>query len=400
MTIKVFYNTLPGQKVNGLEPETGIWEHPPYTSFHHILNTTGIPYEWSDDPKDSIVVLDIGSTPYETKKELIESLIEKYISQYGKTLLFTSQEPILPEKLHYVLDKYPELFVMDMRLSSNPTHERYIPFPSFFARLVNPMCNILDLHPTIDTWSCKKPNTFNNLKWRWTPDKFATHYSLSKSGAGKNAIVSYQRPGEHYTKQQLIESIYSITSHRSDMEDFDNKVFPGILKFLHSTPTVSLKDDKNFNVLYRYHPKYIYDDTYFSLVSENFNYSLDDTENVCDVTDQYFYISEKTIFPMLQGHPVIVLGNPGTHYMLDQLGFRTFDEILSYDHDLITYGMDRIDRLSSNVSEFDVSNYEKHIVEINRKITHNQQLLFNANGSLWKKLRARMEMNIGKYYDF
>ena len=103
---------------------------------------------------------------------------------------------------------------------------------------------------------------------------------------------------------------------------------------------------------------------------------------------------------MLQGHPIIVLGNPGTHYMLDQLGFKMFDEILCYDHDLLTYGMDRIDRVSDNLLEFDVSNYERHIIEINNKITHNQKLLFNTNSSLWKKLRQIMETNIGKYYDY
>ena len=68
MTIKVFYNTLPGQKINGLIQESDIWETPPYTSFHHILNTLGISYEWSNDPSDSLVILDIGSLPYETKR--------------------------------------------------------------------------------------------------------------------------------------------------------------------------------------------------------------------------------------------------------------------------------------------------------------------------------------------
>ena len=397
--IKVFYNTLPGQKINGLKQEAGIWEHPPYTSFHHILNTIGIQYEWSDNPKDSLVVLDIGSTPYESEKEYVQSLIEDYISKYGKTILFTSQEPISPDEIHNVLEKYPELFVMDIRLSNNPTHERYIPFPSLFARLINPYCNIIDLHPNVDTWSTDKPNTFNNLKWRWTPDKFATQYSINKSGIESNAIISYQRPGEHFTRTQIEESIYDIASHRSDMTNFDSKIYPGILKFLDSMPTISLQDDKAFNVLYRYHPRYIYDDTYFSLINENFNYGVDDTEDPCVISDQYFYISEKTIFPMMQGHPIIVLGNPATHYILDQLGFEMFDEILSYDHDLLTYGMDRIDRLSSNISDFDVSNYEKHLLQINKKIQHNQQLLLNTNSSLWIKLKQVMETNIGKYYE-
>lgn len=399
MTIKIFYNTLPGQKINGLKQEAGIWEHPPYTSFHHILNTIGIQYEWSDNYKDSIVVLDIGSLPYETQSEKIDSLIEDYISKFGKTILFTSQEPIHPEKIHEVLDKYPELFVMDIRLSNNPTHDRYIPFPSLFARLTNPFCNILDLHPIVDTWSVKKPNTFNNLKWRWTPDKFATQYALNKCGAESQAIISYQKPGDHYSSEHLNQIIYDMTSHRYDMTDFNDKIFPGILKFLHSMPTISLKDDKNFNVLYRYHPKYIYDDTYFTLVNENFNYGVDDLEDPISISENYFYISEKTIFPMLQGHPIFVIGNPGTHYMLDQLGFEIYDEILSYDHDLIIYGMDRVERGCNNVKHFDVADYEKYLIQINKKIQHNQKLLTNKNSKLWSKLKDVMETNIGKYYE-
>ena len=400
MTIKIFYNTLPGQKVNGLEPETGIWEQAPYTSFHHILNTIGIPYEWSSNSKDSIVILDIGSTPYESQKERVEKLIEEYISKFGKVLLFTSQEPIHPEEIQNVLNKYPELFVMDIRLSDNPIHERYIPFPSLFARLINPMCNIIDIHPTIDTWSCDKPNIFNNLKWRWTPDKFATQFTINKLGIEPKSIISYQRPGDNYSKDVLEQMVFDMTSHRSDMERFKEKVFPNILKFLETMPTIELRDDKRFNVLYRYHPKYIYDDTYFSLINENFNYGAEEYEDPIKIVEQFFYISEKTIFPMLQGHPIIVLGNPGTHYMLDQLGFQMFDEILSYDHDLLTYGMDRIERACQNASNFNVSNYKKHKVEINKKISYNQQLLFNSNSKLWKKLRQTMETNIGKYYDY
>jgi hypothetical protein len=400
MTIKIFYNTLPGQKVNGLEPETGIWEQAPYTSFHHILNTIGIPYEWSSNSKDSIVILDIGSTPYESQKERVEKLIEDYISKFGKVLLFTSQEPIHPEEIQNVLNKYPELFVMDIRLSDNPIHERYIPFPSLFARLINPMCNIIDIHPTIDTWSCDKPNIFNNLKWRWTPDKFATQFTINKLGIEPKSIISYQRPGDNYSKDVLEQMVFDMTSHRSDMNRFKEKVFPNILKFLETMPTIELRDDKRFNVLYRYHPKYIYDDTYFSLINENFNYGADEGEDPIKIVEQFFYISEKTIFPMLQGHPIIVLGNPGTHYMLDQLGFQMFDEILSYDHDLLTYGMDRIERACQNASNFNVSNYKKHKVEINKKISYNQQLLFNSNSKLWKKLRQTMETNIGKYYDY
>ena len=52
------------------------------------------------------------------------------------------------------------------------------------------------------------------------------------------------------------------------------------------------------------------------------------------------------------------------------------------------------------MSQFDVANYERHVVEINKKIQHNQRLLTNTGSSLWIKLKQVMETNIGKYYDF
>ena len=79
---------------------------------------------------------------------------------------------------------------------------------------------------------------------------------------------------------------------------------------------------------------------------------------------------------------------------------QVYDEILSYDHDLLTFGMDRINRACNNIKDFDVANYEKHIEEIHKKIQHNQRLLTNTNSSLWIKLRQTMETNIGKYYDY
>jgi len=69
-----------------------------------------------------------------------------------------------------------------------------------------------------------------------------------------------------------------------------------------------------------------YLDTYFSLVTET------------SVDNQYCFVTEKCIRPMVGLHPFIVFGNPHTLKVLKQFGFKTFDTIIdeSYDEEFDT----------------------------------------------------------------
>jgi hypothetical protein len=69
-----------------------------------------------------------------------------------------------------------------------------------------------------------------------------------------------------------------------------------------------------------------YLDTYFSLVTET------------SINNEYCFITEKCIRPMIGLHPFIVFGNPHTLKVLKQFGFKTFDKIIdeSYDEEFDT----------------------------------------------------------------
>jgi hypothetical protein len=66
-----------------------------------------------------------------------------------------------------------------------------------------------------------------------------------------------------------------------------------------------------------------YENSYFTIVSET------------NAESQYCFITEKTIKPIMNLHPFVVLGNPHTLKVLKSLGFKTFDKWWdeSYDNE-------------------------------------------------------------------
>lgn len=411
MKIKVFYNNDPGERINHELYSDKTWEFYPFSSFHHVLNTLGIDYEWSNNKKDSVKILDIGSFAVEKNLDKLEEMIQIYLNEFGKVILYTAQEPILRQDIIYLLDKYDNLFVMDIRYSENPFHKRYIPFPFLFVRLMNNFLDVTELTPHIQLSNYDtKLHDFHNLKARWTPDKFATQYYLNDGPLGNNNLITYQRP-ENFGVSSLnsphathLDDIKRLRMSVYNFFDFNEspvsrKYMNYVYDFLMNHPTVALQPDKPYNIRYRYHPQYIYDETYYSLISENFNLEVATDEISIEEIENNFYISEKTIYPIMQGHPFKVIGNPGNNYMLEQLGFKLFDEILDYDYDLIYYPVERIKQAVKSCEAFDRGQYQKHYKEIVNKILYNQKHLMNINSPLWENLKLKMLKNLKVYYE-
>lgn len=107
-------------------------------------------------------------------------------------------------------------------------------------------------------------------------------------------------------------------------------------------------------------------DTYFSVVTET------------SIEDDFCFISEKPIRPMIYFHPFIVLGNPNTLKRLRELGFQTFPEFFDESYDEI---FDKTLR-KTMVTETVIKLCEKSIEEIHQiyisvipKLIHNRNLL-------------------------
>ena len=180
MKIKLYYKNYPGETLTDSSDELMIWGGYNASTFHHILDAVGVDYEWSNDPKNSLVVLDIGSSNFQSDREKLLGLCDRFTDEYGKFLLFTSQEPINKEHIDYLLKAYPNMYIMDIK--DKDTDNNYIPFPSFFVRIQNPLINENIFHYERNyTDISRKFNLFHNLKFRWTLDKFFCHYFLSPS---------------------------------------------------------------------------------------------------------------------------------------------------------------------------------------------------------------------------
>lgn len=107
-------------------------------------------------------------------------------------------------------------------------------------------------------------------------------------------------------------------------------------------------------------------DSYFSIVSET---SADD--NFC-------FITEKTIRPIIYYHPFIVWGNPHTLKRLKELGFETFPEFFDERYDEITNSTERLECILKSVENLcNKSIDELHTMYLNiiPKLIKNQELL-------------------------
>jgi hypothetical protein len=107
-------------------------------------------------------------------------------------------------------------------------------------------------------------------------------------------------------------------------------------------------------------------DTYFSVVTET------------SIEDDFCFISEKPIRPMIYLHPFIVLGNPNTLKRLKDLGFKTFPEFFDESYDQIFDKNLRKKIVMENViklCEKPIEEIHEMYINIIPKLIHNRNLL-------------------------
>lgn len=373
-TIKLYYKNIIGE--NNLEPEdldkSLIWYFNKLTSIHNVFDSCGVEYEWTQDPDEGIVFLDFGSRPTRD----LESFVDKYSKLYNKCIVFSSQEPLLiiDSSIDF-LEKYPNVILLDSMLSIYDDHvERHYGFPFFFVRMVNNYLNLLEPLPRLHINTFDKPYNFNNLKSRWTQDKFLLHYFLVKNNLHDKNIISYQPP------KQINESVINHVAKllpKNFHDDWQEQ--------LQTLPAMNLEDDDLEVVdnggrtpVRRWHPPYIYTDSLFSLISENVN------------STEYNWISEKTMLPILNGHPFICVANQGHHLMLEEYGFQMYDELFDFNFDAEHSLFVRIENIVGQMVNFDKSKYRNISDDLQKKSLFNKTNLTNTNSLLWRKCRNKI----------
>jgi len=114
----------------------------------------------------------------------------------------------------------------------------------------------------------------------------------------------------------------------------------------------------------------LYSDTYFSIVTET------------EFFEKSKFISEKTIKPIMQLHPFIIVGSSNTLKTLKSYGFKTFDKWWDESYDNIEDTNDRMVSVYEVIkSLLDKSNDElNHMIgEMKSTLIHNRRILLKYN---------------------
>jgi hypothetical protein len=124
--------------------------------------------------------------------------------------------------------------------------------------------------------------------------------------------------------------------------------------------------------------------------------------HICPETYQYYrlgrtFFSEKIFKPIMYFQPFVILGEPGALKALQDMGYRTFSDILDESYDNIQNNEERMTAaLNSAIAFFDRPNEELHAVmsSITNTLTHNISMLsYRANmmdSNLKEELRKHL----------
>ena len=428
--IKVFYNKEPNKNIVSAKDGADVWHdivlpdstQSDYTGIGDILNTLGIDFEWSDNLKGSIPFINVGSLSHRSSK--FYKICEYANMNYDKAIILSTQEPWQKNILDKFLRTFDNLFFMDCSThlyDAQQYHKRYMPFPFLLTKFGSLKSQITVVHPNI-TYN-NQIKAFNCLMNNWRSDKHVLFTIL------KNTISNFRHDAGNLVEENMVtyrkrqdESTpvnFSYLNKIDEDREFLRKLENGLHTFedleleneVYLNDTLGFMNDRHFDCTFRIIPEHVFNDTYFSLVCESFSGSeftkdFDPIEqgDIVNFIDSRPYVTEKTILPMLNGHPWISYAEIGFHETMRELGFQIHDELfdMSFDNNDCL-----IQRAQSLVTMVNNLNYE-HIAtqvkdfksETRQKILHNQNLILNKNSRLWNELEYTMIKYLRVFNEF
>jgi hypothetical protein len=222
-------------------------------------------------------------------------------------------------------------------------------------------------HPAINFFNC---NHFFHLKKE--KEKTNTFFSLLRLHGGTRRrhrnILAEKMQNKVYLKNAICKSNFAETKEKKDLLSADLELEYGKIHLSQGTwkdslPVISL-----------------YEKTYFELVTE--------TAGALDGDDS-FYITEKTLKPIMMGHPFIMLSTKHFLKNLRGLGFKTFGDFIDESYDECDTVVERVEIISKNLERLDMD-ASKEFYEGTKEIqNHNQRHLMHLHGryrfDLWHK---------------
>jgi len=430
MTIKLFYNKEPNKNLVSAKDGADVWHdiilpdgtQSNYTGIGDIFNALGIDFKWSSDMKSSIPFINVGSLSHRSSK--FYKICEYANINFDKAIILSTQEPWQKDILDKFILEFKNLFFMDCSThlyDGEQYHKRYMPFPFLLCKFASLKSQITVVYPSICYTNQIK--AFNCLMNNWRPDKHVLFTAL------KNKISNFTHDAGDLVEENMVTYRKIKSSKESVIFKYLNKVDED-RNFLRSLEIgletyedleleneVYLKDtlgfikERHFDCTFRIIPEHVFNDTYFSLVCESFSgssfikkFNEIKQSNEINYIDSRPYITEKTILPLINGHPWISYAEIGFHNTMKELGFEIHDEIFDMSFDQVQCNIVRADVLTTMINNLNYNELKNqiknHTSETRQKILHNQNLCLNKNSRLWKELEYIMLKYLRTFNDF
>lgn len=438
--IKIYYNDYPGQNLAHSGQGTKVWHRNIFeveknykNSLYPILDLLGVPYTFSKEA-DAIPILDIGSL--HPREKLTAQLIEDTASKFKKLLVCSTQEPFQWEDVERLLNRFPNIFIVDaaVPLANNKIfHERYASIPTFLIRSFSPrlhitMCSGDDMSYQqqfrmfsclLARWRIEKHLLYSLLSYNnLVNDNFVTYRSLFDSDDPEllNANLSTDKRVESYKGAVdilLPSNSFSFKKHAKDgLKSFTAVTLPNDL-FVDEAPYDLLEGEmqvqtqtKWHNPIVRAQPKYLFERSFFSLICESFSgadYKVDPVTGTYELLNTRGYITEKTITPLMNGHPWLVFGEVGFYKTMESYGFTAHNELFNLDFDSDPVHGNRLIGIENNLlalnKNFMIEKLQNLDSDTHKKIRHNRYNLFNTSSVMWREVRKNVEHVLDRFRD-
>jgi len=394
--VKLYYDSFPGRKLlydeiteryvgNGIYQE---WQTGRY-QFHDILNELCIPWEWTDDPKQGMIILDlesVGAEHTDTVMDFFASKFDKFVAASFTEVRYG----YVTDKVNSPLTRYPNTFFMDVAWPGRDCtfHEktpRWLPFPVMLFRNTSTAMSGFLCHGELNLENPQQKNyDFNHLSYNCRLEKFVPHYYLYEKYNLANCLFSF-KPA---TPKQA-NLIRAALEHRGPLYNVDPDDLNRMLLRLSDDPynQISLRQDLEFNINVRQHPEHLYQSTCISLVSESYH------------DDNIVFLTDKTMHPLMNCHPFIANGCVGYNDSLQkEFGFQIYDELFDHSFDDKESMFERSEMIAKQARAFDRSVLIDNLKTVREKVQHNKNLLMNRSSSLHQKFRNVMLEYIDRYY--
>jgi hypothetical protein len=398
--VKLYYDSFPGKKLCYDEiqkefidmptsPTIYMEWQPARYQFHDLLNELCIPWEWTDDPKQGMIVADIESVS-PTNTEIVLDFFSSKFDKFIAASLTEARYGYLSDKVNRPMDKYPNVMFMDVSWPGRDCefqHEapRWLPFPTLLFRNTSTAMSGFLCHGEVNLeHPRRKAYDFNHLSYNCRLEKFIPHYYLFEKYKLSNCLFSFKPPSP-----QQANTILNAIEHRGIMYNVDPNDLSHMIKRLTSDPyqSIDLRKDLAFNINIRQHPEHLYTNTCISLVSESYHH------------DNIVFLTDKTMHPLLNCQPFVANGCIGYNDSLQkEFGFQIYDELFDHSFDEEESMFKRAEMIAKQAQSFDRAVLCDNLKTVAEKVQHNKNLLTNRNSSLFVKFRNVMLEYIDRYY--